>query len=117
MLAKVAVLVPVLLAVNAGMVAALRLTGRLPDSGWSDSAVLVGIRMLDAVAALALGLLASATVTDPAHATLALPMLCFPAVLFGGAILPVHAMATAGRYISAVTCDRRAFEALGRHLV
>ena len=34
-----------------------------------------------AVTALALGLLASAAVTDPAQATLALPMLCFPAVL------------------------------------
>jgi hypothetical protein len=55
-------------------------------------------------------------VVDPSHATLALPMLCFPAVLFGGAVLPVHLMASAGRAISVVTVDRWAFEALGRHL-
>ena len=38
----------------------------------------------------------SAAVKDPSQATLALPMLCFPAVLFSGAILPVHVMADAG---------------------
>ena len=72
--------------------------------------------MLDAVAALALGLLTSAAVSDPSQATLALPMLCFPAVLFGGAVLPVQAMATAGQVISVVTPDRWAFESLGRIL-
>jgi hypothetical protein len=115
-LAKVGVLLPVLLVVIAAMVAALRATGRLPGAPWRDDAVVVGILLLDAAAALALGLLASAAVVDPSHATLALPMLCFPAVLFGGAVLPVHLMAGAGRAISVVTADRWAFEALGRHL-
>ncbi len=115
-LAKVTVLVPVLFAVNAAMVIALAATGRLPDLGWSTGAALLGVLVLDAVAALALGLLASAAVADPSHATLALPMLCFPAVLFGGAVLPVQAMATVGRLISAVTSDRWAFEAIGRVL-
>ena len=57
-----------------------------------------------------------AAVADPTQATLALPMLCFPAVLFGGAVLSVQAMATVGRVISVTTTDRWAFEALGRIL-
>jgi ABC-type multidrug transport system ATPase subunit len=43
---------------------------------------------LVATAGLTMGLLTSAAVRDPSQATLALPMLCFPAVLFSGAILP-----------------------------
>jgi len=71
---------------------------------------------LDAAAALTLGLLTSAAVGNSAQATLALPMLCFLAVLFSGAILPVHVMARAGASISAVIPDRWAFEALGHDL-
>jgi ABC-type transport system involved in multi-copper enzyme maturation permease subunit len=67
-------------------------------------------------AALTLGLFTSAAVTNPAQATLALPMLCFPAVLFSGAIVPVHVMAGAGAAISALMPDRWAFEALGHDL-
>ncbi len=47
--------------------------------------------VLEATSALALGLLASAAVSNAAQAALALPMLCFPQVLFGGAIVPVDA--------------------------
>lgn len=43
-------------------------------------------------------------------------MLCFPAVLFSGAILPVHVMAGAGAAISALMPDRWAFEAIGHDL-
>ena len=114
LLAKVTVLVPVLIVINAAMVIALRVTNRIPDLDATTMAALVALLALDAVAALAAGLLASAAVADPSHATLALPMLCFPAVLFGGAVLPVRAMAAVGRAISAVTSDRWAFEALGR---
>jgi hypothetical protein len=71
---------------------------------------------LDAIAALALGLLTSAAVRNPSQATLALPMLCFPAVLFSGAILPVHLMAGAGAAISAEMPVRWAFEAVGHDL-
>jgi ABC-2 family transporter len=113
---KAAVLVPVLVAVNVAMVAVLRATNRLPAGGVRMYASLLATLMLDAVAALALGLLASAAVADPAQATLALPMLCFPAVLFSGAVLPVPTMAFAGRLISAVTSDRWAFESTGRAL-
>ena len=41
-------------------------------------------------------------------------MICFPQVLFAGAILPVPVMADAGRLISWFMTDRWAFEALGR---
>jgi hypothetical protein len=43
-------------------------------------------------------------------------MLCFPAVLFSGAILPVNVMAGAGAAFSTIIPDRWAFEALGHDL-
>jgi hypothetical protein len=43
-------------------------------------------------------------------------MLCFPAVLFSGAILPVHLMAGAGAGLSLVIPSRWAFEAIGHDL-
>ena len=116
LLGKAAVLVPVLLVVDVAMLAVLRATDRLPVAGLGTYAVLSSILLLDAVVALVLGLLASAAATDPSQATLMLPMLCFPAVLFSGAVLPVPVMAGAGSVISALTSDRWAFEALGRRL-
>ena len=116
LLAKVTVLVPVLLGVNVAMLVVLRATGRLPEGDVKLYVALTVALLVDAVVALTLGLLASAAVTDPSHATLALPLLCFPAVLFSGAVLPVAAMAGVGRAISVVTSDRWAFEALGREL-
>jgi ABC-2 type transporter len=110
--AKLTVLVPVLGAVIGAMLGVLTLLDRLP----AISAALAVTLLLDAVAATTLGLLASAVVGDPAQATLALPMLCFPAVLFSGAIVPTRAMAAAGEAISVFTSDRWAFEAVGRQL-
>jgi ABC-type transport system involved in multi-copper enzyme maturation permease subunit len=72
--------------------------------------------VLEAAAALTLGLLTSAAVSNPSQATLALPMLCFPAVLFSGAILPVHVMAGVGAAISIFVPVRWAFEAAGHAL-
>jgi hypothetical protein len=72
--------------------------------------------VIEATSALALGLLASAAVSNAAQAALALPMLCFPQVLFGGAIVPVDQMATPGRLMSLVLSNRHAFDALGRDL-
>jgi ABC-type multidrug transport system ATPase subunit len=116
LLSKVAVLLPFLLVVDILMVGVLRLLDRLPALGLPTFGSLATTLLLDAVAALALGLLTSAAVTDPTQATLALPMLCFPAVLFSGAILPLGAMAPAGRVISALMPDRWAFEAIGHDL-
>ena len=43
-------------------------------------------------------------------------MLCFPAVLFGGAVLPVSTMDVGGRAMSLAVIARWAFEALGHDL-
>ena len=113
---KVTALLPVLAAVSAVLLGVLRALGRLPDVGWDVYALLFVTVVVEATSALALGLLASAAVSNAAQAALALPMLCFPQVLFGGAIVPVDEMATPGRLMSTVLSNRHAFEALGRDL-
>ena len=116
LLSKIAVLLPFLVFVVILMLAVLRALDRLPGAS-ATTYLTVGITLaLLAAAALTLGLLTSAAVSNPAQATLALPMLCFPAVLFSGAILPVHIMAGAGAAISAIIPGRWAFEALGHDL-
>jgi ABC transport system ATP-binding/permease protein len=115
-LAKVAVLTPVLAGVTTVMLTVLRLLDRLPARGWSTYLTLGGVVLLTAIASLALGLLASAAVADPAQATLALPMLCFPQVLFAGGVVPVGEMSTVGQVISAGMANRWAYEGLGRTL-
>lgn len=113
---KVALLLPFLLVVNVVMLAVLRALDRLPSDSLSTYASVAVTLTLDASAALATGLLASAAVSTPSQATLALPMLCFPAVLFSGAILPVNVMASLGKWISAVIPVRWAFEGVGHDL-
>jgi ABC-type multidrug transport system ATPase subunit len=113
---KVTVLVPLLFTVIVGMLAVLRLLDRLPSRPLATYTSLTVGLLLCAIAALALGLLTSASVGNEAQATLALPMLCFPAVLFSGAILPVHLMASAGAALSIVVPSRWAFEAVGHDL-
>ncbi len=113
---KVTILGPFLLVVIVGMLGVLRVLDRLPSRPLSTYASLgVGL-LLCSLAALGLGLLTSALVGTVAQATLALPMLCFPAVLFSGAILPVHLMARAGAAFSVVIPSRWAFEAVGHDL-
>ncbi len=113
---KVTVLVPFLLLVIVGMLGVLRALDRLPARPLTTYASIgVGL-LLCAIAALGLGLLTSASVGTVAQATLALPMLCFPAVLFSGAILPVNLMAPVGAAISEVIPSRWAFEAMGHDL-
>jgi ABC transport system ATP-binding/permease protein len=116
LVAKVTVLTPVLTVVLAALLGILRLLDRLPAVGWRTYGVLLGILVVESIAALALGLVASAAVADPAQATLALPMLCFPQVLFAGAVVPVAEMALPGRLISAGMANRWAFESIGRSL-
>jgi ABC-type multidrug transport system ATPase subunit len=113
---KVTILGPFLLLVVAAMLAVLRLFDRLPDRPLGTYASIGTGLLLCALAALGLGLLTSAIVSTPAQATLALPMLCFPAVLFSGAILPVHLMASAGAGLSVAIPSRWAFEAIGHDL-
>ncbi len=115
-LSKAAVLLPVLVGMSVLMLGVLRLFDRLPDAGAATYAALLLTLVLDAAAALALGLLTSAAVSGPAQATIALPLLCFPQVLFSGAILPVPIMASAGQVISYGMADRWAFEGMGHEL-
>jgi hypothetical protein len=113
---KATVLVPFLLVVIVAMLSVLRLLDRLPSRPLLTYAAVAAGLLLCAVAALGLGLLASASVGNVAQATLALPMLCFPAVLFSGGILPVHLMARAGAVLSALMPTRWAFEVIGHDL-
>jgi len=113
LLSKLAVLIPLLAAVDAATLGVLRGLGRLPAAGWPAQASQFTTLLLASAAALALGLLTSAAVAGPAQAMVALPMLCFPQVLFSGAILPLPQTAVAGRAISYLMSDRWAFEALG----
>jgi ABC-type multidrug transport system permease subunit len=113
---KVTALLPVLAGVSGVLLGVLRVLGRLPAVGWDVYALMFMTIVIEATSALALGLLASAAVSNAAQAALALPMLCFPQVLFGGAIVPVDQMATPGRLISVVLANRHAFEALGHDL-
>lgn len=113
---KVTALLPVLAAVSAVLLGVLRVLGRLPAVGWHVYGLRFVTIVIEATSALALGLLASAAVSNAAQAALALPMLCFPQVLFGGAIVPVDQMATPGRLMSLVLSNRHAFDALGRDL-
>ncbi len=115
-LAKLAALTPILIAIDVTMLAVLVGLDRLPAADAATYATVAVTLALDALAALALGLLASALVRNAAQASLALPMLCFPAVLFSGAVLPVPVMAPLGRAISAAMPDRWAFEAIGADL-
>lgn len=108
--AKVALLMPPLAVADLLLLAVLRALDRLPAR---DFAGLYLTAFLASACALALGLLCSASVSDVAQATLLLPMLCFPQVLFVGAILPVPVMAPVGRWISYAMSNRWSFEALG----
>jgi ABC transport system ATP-binding/permease protein len=113
---KILVLLPLLLVVDIALFSVLHTMDRLPPADATTWAVLGIVFLLDATAGLALGLLASALVTNAAQATLALPMLCFPQVLFAGAMVPVDVMTSGGRAISGVMSNRWAFEAIGRIL-
>jgi ABC-type multidrug transport system ATPase subunit/ABC-type transport system involved in multi-copper enzyme maturation permease subunit len=116
LVAKATVLLPFLVAVVVLMLAVLRALDRLPAAGLATYLSAGVTLVLVAAAGLTLGLLTSAAVGNPSQATLALPMLCFPAVLFSGAILPVHVMAGAGAAISTAVPVRWGFEGVGRAL-
>jgi len=111
--AKVAVLLPILAVVDVLLLATLSATHRLPSMDLATWSRLLVTLLLTSISALALGLLAAAAVSSPAQATLMLPMLCFPQVLFVGAFLPVPVMALPGRILSYAMSNRWAFDALG----
>lgn len=115
-LAKITLLLPVLIAIDVIVLGVLRFTDRLPAEGLELYGPLAAVFLLDALVGLAFGLLASALVRDPAQAALALPLICFPQVLFAGAAVPVSAMAAPGEWMSTVIANRWAFEAMARIL-
>ena len=111
---KVTLLLPVLAAADALLLLVLRATDRLPGAAASVYGSLFVTTLLASAAALTLGLLASAAVSEPSQATLMLPLLCFPQVLFSGAFVPVPQMGVVGSAISWAMTNRWAYEALGR---
>jgi ABC-type multidrug transport system ATPase subunit len=113
LLSKVVVLTPLLAVVDLLLLGLLRVLDRLPAVGPPAFGQMYLSLLLATVAALGLGLLCSASVSDASQAALALPMLCFPQVLFVGAILPVPLMAPVGRWMSYAMSNRWSFEALG----
>jgi ABC-type multidrug transport system ATPase subunit len=110
---KMVVLLPLLAGADLLLLGVLRALDRLPALPWNEFGTLYLTVLLASAGALALGLLCSAAVSDASQATLLLPMLCFPQVLFVGAILPVPVMAPVGRAISWAMSNRWCFEALG----
>ncbi|MBI4261137.1 MAG: ATP-binding cassette domain-containing protein [Actinobacteria bacterium] len=113
---KLTVLLPFLLVVAVALLGILRLFDRLPAAGWSTYASLALTVLLIEGAALTTGLAASAFTTEPAQASLALPLITFPQVLFSGGILAVPIMALLGRVMSYGMAVRWGFEALGSTL-
>ena len=113
-LAKAAVLLPSLAVVDALVLVAFGALGRLPVNGEFGTAFVTVL--LSSAAALGLGLLLSAAVPRLPLAMIWAAVVCFPQVLFAGAILPVSSMAFPGRWISYLMTDRWAFEALGHGL-
>ncbi|MFJ4833428.1 ATP-binding cassette domain-containing protein [Streptomyces sp. NPDC088747] len=110
---KLTTMLPVLAVADALLLVVLRALDRLPAADLGTYESLFASSVLASAAALALGLLASAAVSEPAQATLMLPLLCFPQVLFSGAFVPVPRMTEAGEAISWAMTNRWAFEALG----
>jgi ABC-type multidrug transport system ATPase subunit len=114
--AKTTVLLPFLALVDGAMLWVLSSAGQLPALGLGEGIALWATLVLVSAAALGVGLLASAGVRNAAQATLALPMLCFPQVLFAGAIVPVTDMTPVGRALSTVLAGRWGFDSFSRTL-
>jgi ABC-type multidrug transport system ATPase subunit len=111
---KITLLLPILAAADALLLLVLRGTDRLPAAAASVYGSLFATTVLASAAALTLGLLASAAVSDSGQATLMLPLLCFPQVLFSGAFVPVPQMGVVGSALSWAMTNRWAYQALGR---
>ena len=113
---KLTVLVPLLGVVNAVQLGAMETTNRLPALSFDDRIAMFVTLQLLSIAAVAIGLHASSVVQNSSQATLALPMLCFPQVLFTGAVVPVSEMGWFTEAMSLPLASRWGFEPLGRIL-
>ncbi|MGI9602886.1 MAG: ATP-binding cassette domain-containing protein [Acidimicrobiales bacterium] len=113
---KITVLLPLLVFVNAVMLVVLQGLDRLPATTPAEGLALLLSLVLASTVALSMGLLASAAVHNPAQATLALPLICFPQVLLAGGVVPTAAMAPFSRAFSVILGTRWGFESMGRIL-
>jgi len=116
LLAKLAILAPILLFNVAAMVGVLRVGGRLPAAGIGTYGPLLLTLALNAFAGLALGLFVSAAVPTSEVATRLQSLVLLPQVVFSGGLLAVAAMGGAGRAISGAMVLRWTFESLGHAL-
>jgi ABC-type multidrug transport system ATPase subunit len=113
-LAKAAVLVPALAVADALVLAVFGAMGRLPEGSQFGAMFLT--LLLSSLAAAALGLVISAVVSRLSRAMIGGAAVCFPQVMFAGALLPLSAMVLAGRWLSYLMTDRWAFGALGQSM-
>lgn len=114
LLSKIIVLLPILTAVLILILALLRATERLPDSGIETYGRLALTVVLTAFSGLALGLAASAAAKTSEQASIMLPGLVMPQVLFCGVLQPVPSMSIIPHALSALMAMRWSFEALGK---
>jgi len=111
-LAKAAVLLPVLAVADAVVLLVFSAFGRLPEGRGFGAAF--ATLLLTSASACMLGLLISAVVSHLPRAMVGAAAVSVPQVLFAGALLPLSAMVLAGRWISYLMPDRWGFDALGR---
>jgi ABC-type multidrug transport system ATPase subunit/CRP-like cAMP-binding protein len=112
-LSKLVLLTPVLILGQLIIILALRVTGRLPSSGWDVYLPMTLTLVLTTLSGLALGLVVSAAVAGPDQANQVGPLLILPQVLFSGAIVAVPSMSPTGEFVSHLVLGRWAWEALG----
>lgn len=113
-LSKTTFLAPLLMALSAVMLLVLRVTGRMPASGFDVYGKLLLTLVLTAFAGLALALFTSAVAATPQQATDTLSLWIMPQVLLSGALFAVPSMTIVGRALSHFAAVRWAFEANGR---
>ncbi|MGN6362570.1 MAG: ATP-binding cassette domain-containing protein [Thermomicrobiales bacterium] len=110
---KVVFFLPILVIGCCLMALILRVTGRLPASGFGVYGKLLVTASITALAGLAISLVLSAAVNTTDQAAQILAIFIMPQVLFSGSILAVPAMSLVGRGISAIMVCRWGFEAMG----
>ena len=112
LLAKCAVLFP-LTAVQVLLMALVCALLQPLQTGASGVLTLLGVCVLTAWAAAALGLLVSALARSPDQATGAVPLVLIPQLLLAGAVIPVAQMLAPVQALSALALSRWSFGGLG----
>lgn len=113
-LSKTTFLAPLLVVLSCVMLAVLRVTGRMPPSGFDVYGKLLLTLVLTAFAGLSLALFSSSISATPQQATDTLSLWIMPQVLLSGALFAVPSMTIVGRTLSRFAAVRWAFEATGQ---